>query len=98
MTPDFSPSMLQFFLTARAILRAADDGLTRAQRIDRLDIYLAEIARDIGARAGVSRRAAFMAAHGRLRNPRMRARLWGALGIVPADHGITLTLKGQKNG
>ena len=37
-----------------------------------------------------------MAWMGRLNSPEPRLRLWGALGIVPADHGILLTHGGQE--
>ncbi|MER2535504.1 MAG: hypothetical protein ABTQ31_10125 [Rhizobiaceae bacterium] len=39
-----------------------------------------------------------MAWMGRLERPDPRARLWGALGHVPADHGVMLNHGGQAHG
>lgn len=46
---------------------------------------------DVVARAGVTAGQFHQAWRGWLRKAEPRLKLWGALGVVPADHGVTLT-------
>ncbi len=91
--PDFSPAMLSFFLRARAHFAQAD-GKTRGG--------FQTTARHEKARwrklARVTHAEMEFAWMGRLLSPGPRARLWGALGHVPGDHGILLTHGGQEHG
>lgn len=80
MSPDFSPSMLRFFLRARV---AHEGKAVRARLRKAARVTVAEMD---------------MAWMGRLLRPDPRARLWGALGHVPADHGFCLTHGGQEHG
>lgn len=83
--PDFSPAMLRLFVEAR--LSDASFGMTGATAA------LAEKA----ARTRIRRQAKVTglqlhaARSGRLRRAAPRAAIWGALGIVPGDHGVRLT-------
>tara|TARA_R100000655_G_scaffold82265_1_gene121772 strand:+ start:526 stop:804 length:279 start_codon:yes stop_codon:yes gene_type:complete len=86
--PEFSPEMLRLFVRARC-LHAVSAGISR-------DIKAAKAG--LRKAAGVTSAAFDIAWSGRLNRAETRARLWGAMGCVPADHGITLTDDGgQEN-
>lgn len=87
MSPDFSPSMLQFFLQARC-LHQVNAGISR-------DIKAARVTLRKSAR--VTSAAFDVAWGGRLNKAETRCKLWGALGVVPADHGVTLTDDGGQS-
>lgn len=82
--PEFSPRMLRLFLQAR-VLHAAE-GLAHGARADALRAAKAAIRR----RAKVTHFEFNFAWRGLLGDAATRARLWAALGIVPAEHGVTL--------
>ncbi|MGE0425286.1 MAG: hypothetical protein AB7O88_23710 [Reyranellaceae bacterium] len=95
--PDFSPAMLRFFLAAR-FARARHDavadgaGPSRARRTARAETdRLRRLARVTAVEMDMARAS-------QLLSPEARARLWGALGHVPAEHGIVLTHGGQEHG
>ena len=79
--PDFSPVMLAGFLQARFESRSK----SRRKWLN-----------DLRKRAGITERQMDSALNGRLRQAAARARLWGALGIVPADYGIGLVDGGKQ--
>ncbi|WP_420406928.1 hypothetical protein [Hoeflea sp.] len=81
MIPEFSPAMLRLFLYARCRHGVASG-------ID-LDIKAAK--RRLRRAAGVTAAAFETAWGGRLHKAAPRLKLWGALGCVPADHGVKLT-------
>lgn len=81
MTPDFSPSMLRLFVQARC-LHGVSSGIFK-------DIKAAQ--RGLRKAAGITSAAFDVAWSGRLNKAATRAKLWGALGTVPGDYGITLT-------
>ena len=78
--PEFSPAMLRLFLQARAVHEGS----------------AARFSRRIRKAAGVTVAQFESAWTGRLKSPQPRSRLWGALGLVPADHGVMLTPGGQR--
>lgn len=83
--PDFSPAMLRLFLRARAVnaafgLRGPD--AATAARLSRAWLRKS---------AGVTAKVFALAWTGRLNSADARAKLWGALGIVPGDHRVRLT-------
>lgn len=87
MIPDYSPAMLRGFLTARIVMAehlAANSEVARrnARRAEKVMIRNA---------AQVSDAILTLALQGRLMNGTLRARIWGAIGIVPAVLGVTLT-------
>ncbi len=77
--PEFSPAMLRLFLRARAVHEGSAEQFARRTR----------------KAAKVTEAQFEMAWMGRLNSPQPRSRLWGALGLVPADHGVMLTPDGQ---
>jgi hypothetical protein len=81
MVPEFSPGMLRLFLYARSLHGVAIG-------ID-LDVKAAK--RRLRKAAGVTSAAFDVAWGGRLNKAAPRLKLWGALGCVPADHGVKLT-------
>ena len=89
--PDFSPTMLRFFLRARAEFRVADSGAPW-RRGETVKAFKAELRK----LAGVTNHQMHFAWTGQLNEPAARARLWAVLGHFPADHGITLTHGGQE--
>ncbi|OJU12734.1 MAG: hypothetical protein BGN85_08695 [Alphaproteobacteria bacterium 64-11] len=90
--PDFSPAMLRFFLRGRVAF--ATHGLSGGALMDATRKAKAQIRKA----AGVTNTAFDLAFMGRLDNGRDRARLWGALGIVPGDRGVLLTDDGGQHG
>ena len=93
MRPEFSPQMLRLFLMARisdAVFRAGGPKPAGGVRYDATRKAKAVIRKS----AGVTNFEFNFAWAGRLTEAAPRARLWGALGCVPADHGITLTADG----
>jgi len=78
MKPDFSPEMLRFFLHAR--YRHSGSEAPAAKALNWLR-----------KAAGVDVYDMRAAIAGHLTRAKPRVRLWGALGHVVADHGITLT-------
>ncbi|APH71427.1 hypothetical protein [Aquibium oceanicum] len=77
--PEYSPAMLRLFLRARAVHEGSAARFARRTR-----------------KAAKVTEAQFESAWtGRLTSPQPRSRLWGALGLVPADHGVMLTAGGQ---
>lgn len=106
MRPEFSPEMLRLFVRAREIhslaSRAAshpsDAGAPAGRETVRdgrspLRPAAGRVAYLDGLRkaAGVTRQHLNLAIDGRLNKAAPRLKLWGAMGCVPADHGITLT-------
>jgi len=87
MTPEYSPSMLRLFLRARC-LHQVNAGICR-------DVKAARNV--LRKRASVTSAAFDVAWSGRLNKAETRLRLWGALGHVPADHGVTLTDDGGQD-
>lgn len=90
MQPDFSPSMLRLFLRARisdAVFRAGGPAPAGGVRYDAARKAKAGIRKA----AGVTNFEFNFAWAGHLRAAATRAKLWGALGCVPAEHGVTLT-------
>ncbi|WP_322990311.1 hypothetical protein [Hoeflea sp.] len=85
--PEFSPDMLRLFLRARC-LHAVSSGVI-------CDIKAARAA--LRKRAGVTAAAFDVAWAGRLHKAQTRLKLWGALGLVPADHGIVLSDDGGQS-
>lgn len=90
--PDFSPAMLAFFLRARAHFAQtgkppARGGFQAAARHEKTRL------RKLASVTHAEMEFAWM---GRLLSPAPRARLWGALGHVPGDHGVLLTHGGQE--
>lgn len=88
--PVFSPAMLRLFLLGRAemyVLEHAD--MSRAKA---LCAFRAHVRRC----AGVTAAAVDQALEGKLSAARERARIWGFLGLVTADHGIRLTDNGKQ--
>lgn len=83
--PEFSPRMLRLFLRARVEHAAA--GSHGGSRMDKLIAGKRRI-RDA---AGVTNFEFDMAWMGRLGSATPRLKLWGALGHIPADHGLMLT-------
>ena len=83
--PEFSPAMLRLFLRGR--VNHAAFGLTGGARFD----AIRDAKRDIRKRADVTNFVLDFAWMGRLNTATDRAKLWGALGIVPGDHGVRLT-------
>lgn len=77
--PEFSPAMLRLFLRARAVHEGSAERFSRRTR----------------KAAGVTVAQFESAWTGRLASPQPRSRLWGALGLVPADHGVMLNPGGQ---
>lgn len=94
--PEFSPAMLRLFLRARIAHAVHVAGAaTPGQRHDAARKAKAAIRRA----AKVTNFEFEFAWMGRLANAATRAKLWGALGVVPAEHGVTLTDDGgQRNG
>ncbi|WP_265518946.1 hypothetical protein [Nitratireductor luteus] len=91
--PDFSPTMLRFFLRARAKQAVADSGRPgQSYRI------VKDFKTRLRKSAGVTVTQMDLAWMGRLNTPEPRARLWAVLGHFPADHGVTLTHGGQDDG
>jgi hypothetical protein len=90
MTPNFSPLMLKLFLRARisdAVFRAG--GAEPSGRVRHDSTRKAKAA--IRKAAGVTGFQFDAAWAGRLIGAEPRLKLWGALGLVPADHGVILT-------
>lgn len=90
MTPEFSPAMLRLFLRARisdAVFRAGGATPSGGVRYDATRKAKAAIRKA----ACVTNFEFNFAWAGRLTNAETRAKLWGALGCVPADHGVVLT-------
>ncbi|MDF1606971.1 hypothetical protein PZ897_02140 [Hoeflea sp. YIM 152468] len=90
MRPEFSPAMLKVFLRARiadAVFRAGGAEPAGGVRYDATRKAKAGIRKA----AGVTNFEFNFAWTGRLNTAEARAKLWGALGHVPADHGVTLT-------
>lgn len=90
--PEFSQSMLRLFLHARCrhehFERPARCGFqTTKNRV--LDA--------VRRKAQVTHHDMSMAWMGRLMTAETRARIWRALGLDPADYGVTLTHGGQEN-
>jgi hypothetical protein len=89
--PDFSPAMLAFFLRARAafahVEHPARCGFQATAKREKTAWRRA---------ARLTHAEMEFAWMGRLLSPEPRARLWGVLGHVPADHGILLTHGGQE--
>nr|WP_210282388.1 hypothetical protein [Mesorhizobium sp. RMAD-H1] len=83
--------MLRLFLRARAEFRIVAVGTP-----DRRAPIVRAVKAEIRKRARVTHGALDLAWMGRLNNPDDRVRIWGALGIVPADYGVTLTHGGQE--
>lgn len=81
MAPEFSPEMLRLFLRARC-LHAVSSGISRDIKAARAGLRKA---------TGVTSAAFDVAWSGRLTRAATRLKLWGALGVVPADHGVVLT-------
>lgn len=90
MTPDFSPSMLKFFLRARV------------HHMANVAFPAPRGSQERGAKttlrkaAGVTEFEFQMAWMGRLERPLPRLKLWMSLGIDPAVFGIRLTHDGQE--
>lgn len=90
MTPEFSSSMLKLFLRARisdAVFRAGGSEPSGGVRYDATRKAKAAIRKA----AGVTNFEFNFAWAGRLMRAETRVKLWGALGVVPADHGVILT-------
>ena len=90
MRPDFSPLMLKVFLRARAGLDVIE--AVAGQKRATLAAFKDRTRRE----AGISTDDFDRAWRGQLRQPKPRTRLWGALGHVPADSGVLLTIAGQE--
>lgn len=73
--------MLRLFLRARC-LHAVNSGISRDIKAARAGLRKA---------AGVTSAAFDVAWSGRLNTAATRLKLWGALGVIPADHGVMLT-------
>lgn len=87
MKPEFSPEMLRLFVRARCLHRVAT-GMCRDIRAARAGLRKA---------AGITSAAFDVAWSGRLNKAETRLKLWGALGVVPADHGVILTDDGGQD-
>lgn len=81
MRPDFSPAMLRLFVHARC-LHGVSSGIFKDIKAARAGLRKA---------AGITLAAFDVAWSGRLNKADARLKLWGALGHVPADHGVILT-------
>jgi len=97
MTPDFSADMLKSFLRIRVgylVMNAAYPAPPKRPE------HPKKIEDGVKARirkaAGVTAVHFDMAWHGRALSVVPRARLWGALGIDPADYGIRLLDLGKQ--
>lgn len=88
--PLFSPAMLRLFLMGRAQMYALEHpDMSREQADKAFRSYVRRT-------AGVTAAIVDQAFDGRLRGSMARARLWGFLGIITADHGIRLTDDGKQ--
>lgn len=103
MQPEFSLSMLKFFLRARVSHAgltavppdvAAPTGQRRHEARRPAERRMKDAIRKA---AGVTNVEFEMAWMGRLWGAEERSKLWGALGHVPADFGVRLTRAGQEN-
>lgn len=79
--PEYSPRMLRLFLRARIVFRAVMDGVPREQARKL-------VSADIRRAARITHVQFDIAMRGHAVNPRTRAAIWGALGIVP-DRELT---------
>lgn len=78
---DYSPRMLRLFLRARIVFRAVMDGVPR-ERARKL------VSADVRKAARITHVQFDIAMRGYAVDPRTRAAIWGALGIVP-DRELT---------
>lgn len=82
--PDFSPAMLRLFIEGRVVRRMGETGEVRASA-------KACVARDLGRLCGLAASRVLVAHAGYMNDGGHRTRLWAALGLFPADHGLMLT-------
>jgi len=81
LRPEFSPFMLKLFIRAHC-LHVVNAGLSS-------DINAAKTA--LRKAAGVTAATLSKAWAGRLNSAAARVKLWGAMGLRPADYGLALT-------
>lgn len=88
--PDFSCQTLRLFLRARIVARrnVHDEAPAVARRA---------VSSVIRREARITHAQFDMAVSGRLMAPEVRARIWGALGHDPAEHGVQLVQGGQSH-
>ena len=103
MPPDFSPAMLRFFLHARVshaglVAVPLCSPLPSGQRPHEAKAPAERRMKDsIRKTAGITNLEFQSAWLGRLPTPDPRAKLWGALGLIPASFGVRLTHGGQEH-
>lgn len=82
--PDFSPAMLRLFIEGRVVRRMGETGEVRARA-------KAAVMRELGRLCGLAAARIGIAHAGQMHHGEHRTRLWAALGLFPADHGLMLT-------
>jgi hypothetical protein len=97
MKPDFSPAMLKSFLRIRVGHMAFSSAYPAASQRP-LAYVKAEISakRTLRIMARVTEVQFDLAWHGRALSVEPRLKLWGALGVVPAEYGIRLVDYGKQ--
>ncbi|MBB3608648.1 hypothetical protein [Rhizobium sp. BK602] len=85
MTPDFSPDMLKRFLRLRVDMMVRISFPSQGRSAEKA------ARAELRQRCDVSRQEFWDAWQGRLGNGRLRAKIWAALWVDPAEFGLLLT-------